>query len=908
MATATSSSSTLRRRKKVSPSSSSSSESSTLHGEQQEQQQHFAGARTTKRRSTVMYLMGSLFMLSATAKLLLIPSYKSTDFDVHRHWKAVTRHLPLTEWYFDDEHVQTFHTFDYPPGFAWFEYMWSHLSVLTINGMLDERCLSLLPDTDNEVSLSCVTFMRSTVILSDIILWLGAGAISWAATIGSMSSSSTRTTRPSPSAQVQTKIQTRRCWKIFLLIVFHPGLLWLDHVHFQYNGMLLGVLLLSLACLLQANNHNHNTTQTSTRSQKIAFHGYHLAAAIVFAFLLTLKHLYLILAPWYFCYLLQRYVLTAPTTTPTTSLYQRLGQVQRLLILGVVTLTTLILPVVPFLVAPSGPGNNATTTTKSPQQQLVQMATRLFPFGRGLVHDYWAGNVWALHQAINKLLHAAKLQDSLLLPDVSPGQCAVLLLLSLLPGCWYGYKAATEQNNERLVLSVTYSAVASFLTAYHVHEKAILTSLLPLTVWAVGLANRPTTSSTRYTKNRTKNHPEAAPLRLLTQMTAAAVLGLGPLLFRPVEMLLKVCTLTPYLAVLFHLCQCECEEEEEQNMTTTPEELSLWSASTEDTSTTLLEVLGHICEPRHPPEQQQPTQPESSLQHQNWFHSWRCQRLLWWASIAWIVPVWALVEMVPVRVWGRYEFVPLAVTSVSVAVALLISFARITYRMVSPTNPLKRTTATPTTGTNTKAPTRPLTSRPTRTPTTPPTGTPSKAPMRPPASCPTITLTTPPKGTPTKAPTKPPTSCPTITLTTPPKGTPTKAPTRPPTSGPTRKPTKPPTRTPNNRPPGPPPRPPPGPPASPPTIPLTNPPTIPPNRPPGPPPSPPTIPSTSRPTRSPNNRPPGPPTSPSKIPSTHRPMKSPNNRPPGPPPSHPMRTLTSPPTKTPTTPLTETQT
>jgi hypothetical protein len=135
----------------------------------------------------VILLISSLFVSSACTKILLIPSYKSTDFDVHRHWKAVTRNLPLPEWYFDDQHVRTFHTLDYPPGFAWFEYMWSNHVVtafLISNGLLDERYLSLLPDTDNDVSIQCVTFMRSTVILSDTILWLGAGAIAWAATVG----------------------------------------------------------------------------------------------------------------------------------------------------------------------------------------------------------------------------------------------------------------------------------------------------------------------------------------------------------------------------------------------------------------------------------------------------------------------------------------------------------------------------------------------------------------------------------------------------------------------------------------------------------------------------------------------------------------------------------------------------
>jgi hypothetical protein len=114
----------------------------------------------------------------------------------------------------------------------------------------------------------------------------------------------------------------------------------------------------------------------------------------------------------------------------------------------------------------------------------------------------------------------------------------------------------------------------------------------------------------------------------------------------------------------------------------------LGSTSKVDTSSTLLEVLGHICQPHQPQpepqreEQAEPTQPES-LQQSSCLYFYWYHWLWWWASIAWIVPVWALVELVSVRVWGRYEFVPLAVTSVSVAVALLLSFAKLTYRMVS---------------------------------------------------------------------------------------------------------------------------------------------------------------------------------------------------------------------------------
>uniref|UniRef100_A0A8C6UAH9 Alpha-1,3-glucosyltransferase n=1 Tax=Neogobius melanostomus TaxID=47308 RepID=A0A8C6UAH9_9GOBI len=386
-----------------------------------------------KMASAVDHWFMALALGVSLLKCLFINAYRSTDFEVHRNWLAITHSLPVSRWYYENTSAWTL---DYPPLFAWFELGLSH-----VGRHFDENMLRIQREAYH--SEATVLFQRLSVIATDLMYILA-----------------TRECCRSVSVQKASKdILNRPSFVLAVLLLFNFGLLIVDHIHFQYNGFLMGFLLLSVAKHLQSQ---------------------HLQGALLFSVLLNLKHIYLYVAPAYGVYLLRSYCFTKDH--PDGRLNWRSFSLLRFFALGSIVVSVTALSFGPFVA----------------MGQLPQVLSRLFPFKRGLCHAYWAPNAWALYNAADKGLAVLGLRLGLVesgpqasmtgglvqefrhtvLPSVSPSVTLLctpaVLWLFLRPHCSASFLRA-------LVLC----ALGSFLFGWHVHEKAVLIAILPLSVLAV---------------------------------------------------------------------------------------------------------------------------------------------------------------------------------------------------------------------------------------------------------------------------------------------------------------------------------------------------------------------------------------------------------------------------------------
>ncbi|XP_066444351.1 dolichyl pyrophosphate Glc1Man9GlcNAc2 alpha-1,3-glucosyltransferase [Eleutherodactylus coqui] len=419
-------------------------------------------------------------------KCLLIPTYHSTDFEVHRNWLAITHSLPVSRWYYE---ATSEWTLDYPPLFAWFEYALSHLARYFDPEML--KVLNL-----NYASENTILFQRFSVILTDLLFIYAARQCCQCIN----------------GRKDRRDLLERPAFILAGLLLWNFGLLIVDHIHFQYNGFLSGIMLLSIARMFQKRP---------------------LESALLFAVLLNFKHIYLYIAPAYGVYLLRSYCFTM--INANGSVRWRSFSLLRFLALAFIVLSVFAISFGPFIYL----------------GQLPQVLSRLFPFKRGLCHAYWAPNFWALYNAADKALSVIGVKMQLLspasvrtgsmtgglvqefehsvLPSVTPMATLICTLISILPSVlclWF-----RPRGPQGFLRCLILCALSSFMFGWHVHEKAILLAILPLSVLAV-------------------SGVKDAGIYFI--LTTAGHFSLFPLLFTPEELPIKILLMAIFTVFSFH--------------------------------------------------------------------------------------------------------------------------------------------------------------------------------------------------------------------------------------------------------------------------------------------------------------------------------------------------------------------
>jgi alpha-1,3-glucosyltransferase len=367
------------------------------------------------------------------------------DYEAQRHWMEVTTQLPVSQWYFHD--LQWW-GLDYPPLTAY------HSWVLGKIGSLINPAWFALFSSRGAEDPSLKIFMRATVIVSEYLIYV-------------------------PAAVVFVRRYSRlngvadwNAWLALVAILMQPGTILIDHVHFQYNTVMLGFVMASMSSML---------------AERYKW------AAVFFVGALGFKQMALYYAFTVFCYLLGRCLF--PKIYPS--------RLVGIALVTVLSFAVLILPLVLGTLYDAYHGVRARPGLEGPPpklplfpwiadhldtsssyylvvEQLVQVVYRVFPFARGLFEDKVA-NFWC---ALNVVIKLRNYPPELL----QKGALAATLLSIIPPNLVLFFRP------RKMTLPLAFAATAwgFFLFSYQVHEKSVLLPLMPMNkdvrAW-VGFAN-----------------------------------------------------------------------------------------------------------------------------------------------------------------------------------------------------------------------------------------------------------------------------------------------------------------------------------------------------------------------------------------------------------------------------------
>eukprot|EP00752_Nemacystus_decipiens_P008931 g7973.t2 len=359
------------------------------------------------------------------------------DYEAQRHWMEITIALPLHQWYRFD---LPYWGLDYPPLTAYVSWGCGQLS-----RVIEPASMALGLSRGYETP-GHKAFMRLTVLVLDLAIFFPAAA-----------ALSSRLSRP---LQARMPGISRR-WdaaatRTLAMVLLQPSLVLIDHGHFQYNSVCLGLAMAAAAAVAGGQRRGE------------------LLGSALFSLSLNFKQMALYYAPAFFCFLLASCVARGGSPCGKDaggrrrgSTYARwVGVLRRVLGLGLAVVLTFGAMWAPFCIFPGADDESGCLSS------LGQVARRLFPFSRGLFEDKVA-NLWFCADVV------LKLRRRLAVPQLA--KLALVSTLSfLVPVGAELLRPLRPLTARRLVLALFNSSMAFFLCSFQVHEKSLLLPLCPL--------------------------------------------------------------------------------------------------------------------------------------------------------------------------------------------------------------------------------------------------------------------------------------------------------------------------------------------------------------------------------------------------------------------------------------------
>ncbi|KAJ7975731.1 Alpha-1,3-glucosyltransferase [Quillaja saponaria] len=328
---------------------------------------------------------------------------KFGDFEAQRHWMEITLNLPTKEWYHNSSSNDlSYWGLDYPPLTAYQSY---------IHGLFlryfHPDSVSLFTSRGHESYLGKL-LMRWTVLSSDALIFFPA-VLYFVFVYHNVHSSISK---------------SDIAWLIAMLLL-NPCLILIDHGHFQYNCISLGLTVGAVAAVLS---------------------GKDLGACFLFSLALNHKQMSAYFAPAFFSHLLGKCL-------------RRKNPLLEVSKLGLVVLGTFAAVWWPYVHS---------------RDSFLKVLSRLAPFERGIYEDYVA-NFWCTSSVLIKW---KKLFTTQSLKLISLTATILTCLPSMVQQIW-------APSKKGFLYGLLNSSFSFYLFSFQVHEKSILLPLLPASLLAL---------------------------------------------------------------------------------------------------------------------------------------------------------------------------------------------------------------------------------------------------------------------------------------------------------------------------------------------------------------------------------------------------------------------------------------